>query len=66
MIARLLYFQHVCDGFDTRITLDIGKNGPRLNNDMSNSLCSVTMLKFCQVVALFTELITEHTRSSRT
>lgn len=25
MIARLLYFQHVCDGFDTRIILDTGK-----------------------------------------
>ena len=25
MVARLLYFGHVCDGFDTRIILDIGE-----------------------------------------
>ena len=30
MVARLLYFQHVCDGFDTRIILDIGKHNQNL------------------------------------
>ncbi len=65
MVARLLYFRHVCDGFDTRIILDIGKP-TRVWLKINQLLSSSTYLTHPKVAARLQEPITERGQFSKT